>query len=94
MLRISTIEGGTKRQLVLEGKLITPWTDELKTIGQKAAVDGGHCELVVDLRSVTVISPDGEGVLLALMNQGARFRVSGIFMRQIVKQITRRWRRK
>ncbi|MGO9339207.1 MAG: hypothetical protein ACLPY1_17060 [Terracidiphilus sp.] len=92
MLKISIIENDRKRQLVLEGKLVAPWTNELKRTGQEAAVDREHRELVIDLRSVTAISADGEGVLLALMDQGARFRVSGVFMRQVVKQLSRRSR--
>ncbi len=92
MLKISIIENDRKRQLVLEGKLIAPWTNELKNIGQEAALDRDHRELVIDLRSVTAISADGEGVLLALMDQGARFRVSGVFMRQVVNQLSRQSR--
>jgi anti-anti-sigma regulatory factor len=92
MLKISIIENDHKRQLVLEGKLVAPWTNELKSIGQKAPVDHQHCELVIDLRSVTAISADGEDVLLSLMDQGAKFRVSGVFMRQVMKQLSRRLR--
>jgi anti-anti-sigma regulatory factor len=80
MLKISIIENGQKRQLVLEGKLVAPWTNELKKISQEVAVDPDHRELVIDLRSVTVLSAEGEDVLLALADQGARFRVSGVFI--------------
>jgi anti-anti-sigma regulatory factor len=92
MLKISIIEKDRKRQVLLEGKLVAPWTIELNNIGQEAALDRDHRELVIDLRSVTAISAEGEDVLLALMDQGARFRVSGVFMRQIVKQLSRRSR--
>ncbi len=92
MLKISMIENGTKRQLVLEGKLVAPWTNELKNIGQQALFDGDHRELVIDLRSVTALSAEGEDVLAALADQGARFRVSGVFMRQVMKQLSRRSR--
>jgi anti-anti-sigma regulatory factor len=92
MLRISIIENDRKRQLVLEGKLVAPWTNELKSISQEALVDRDHRELIIDLRSVTSISADGEDVLLALMDQGARFRVSGVFMQQVVKHLSRRSR--
>jgi anti-anti-sigma regulatory factor len=93
MLKISMIENDHKRQLVLEGKLVAPWTAELKNFGQEALVDGDQRELVIDLRSVTAISADGEDVLLVLMDQGARFRVSGVFMRQVLKHLSRRSRR-
>ena len=93
MLKISMIENCTKRQLVLEGKLVAPWTSELKNIGEEALLDGDHRELVIDLRSVTALSAEGEDVLAALADQGARFRVSGVFMRQVMKQLSRRSRR-
>src|SRR5208283_3241671 len=90
MLKISIIENDHKRQMILEGKLVGPWTGELKKIGQEAELDRDHRELVVDLRSVTAISADGEDVLLAFADQGAKFRVSGVFMRQVVKDLWRR----
>src|SRR5271165_323318 len=92
MLKISIVENGTKRQLVLEGKLVAPWTNELKRIGEGALLDCDHRELVIDLRSVTALSAEGEDVLQALADQGARFRVSGVFMRQVMKQVSRRSR--
>jgi hypothetical protein len=93
MLKISIVDRERRRWLVLEGKLVTPWTNELKTIAQTAGDDRDHHGLSVDMRGVTAISADGEAVLLALMDQGARFRVSGVFMKQVLKHITRRWRR-
>lgn len=92
MLKISIIENERKRQVVLEGKLVAPWTNELKNVGQEAAMDCDHRELVIDLRGVTALSADGEDVLLELMNQGVRFRMSGVFIRQVMKQLSRRSR--
>jgi len=92
MLRISIIGNDHKRQLVLEGKLVAPWTNELMKIGQEALIDRENRELVIDLRSVTALSAEGEDVLQALADQGARFRVSGVFMRQVMKQVSRRSR--
>jgi len=90
MLKISTIESDHKRLLVLEGKLVAPWTEVLKSIG--AEIDRDHRELVIDLRGVTAISIDGEDVLLTLMGKGAAFRASGVFVRQVLKQLSRRSR--
>ena len=90
MLRISIIESGTSRRLMLEGKLVPPWTDELKNALARNESGEEHCELVVDVRGLTVISEEGEDVLLALMLQGARFRGSDVFTKQILKQLARR----
>jgi anti-anti-sigma regulatory factor len=92
MLKITIFENGTKRQVVLEGKLVAPWTKELKNAVQSAVADRDHLELVIDLRSVTAISADGEDALLTLMDKGARFRASGVFMRQVLKNLSRRSR--
>ena len=92
MLKISIIENDRKRQVVLEGKLVAPWTNELKNFGEETLSDGDNRELIIDLRSVTALSAEGEDVLLLLADQGARFRVSGVFMRQVVKQLARRSR--
>lgn len=92
MLKISISDNDHKRHLVLEGKLVAPWTDELKHIGQEPAFEQGHRELIIDLRSVTAISAEGEDVLRTLMDRGARFRVSGVFMRQVVRDLSRQSR--
>ena len=92
MLKISIIENDRKRQVVLEGRLVAPWTNELKNFGEETLSDGDKRDLIIDLRSVTALSAEGEDVLLVLADQGARFRVSGVFMRQVVKQLARRSR--
>jgi len=93
MLKISIIETATRRQVVLEGKLVAPWTDEVRSICQAAICDLDHRDFVIDLRGITVISRDGEEVLLAFMDQGARFRGSDVFTKEILKQLARRAQR-
>ena len=92
MLKITVFENETKRQVVLEGKLVAPWTKELRNVVQNAATAYDNLDLMIDLRSVTTISADGEEVLLTLMENGARFRASGVFMRQVLKNLSRRLR--
>lgn len=93
MLKISIVENETRCLLVLEGKLIAPWTNELRSICQGSASKLDHGEVVIDVRGLTVISADGEDVLFALMVQGARFRGSDVFTKQVLKQLVRRARR-
>ena len=89
MLRISTGEARNERRLVLEGKLISPWTVELRKAWEKSRQDLKGRELIVDLKNLTVISEEGENLLAALMNDGVRFRCSGVFTRQVLRQVAR-----
>ena len=88
-MRISTVEARQERRLVLEGKLITPWTTELRIACEEARKNLEGRRLVVDLKNLTVISPEGEDLLAALVNEGVRFRCCGVFMKQMLRQVAR-----
>ena len=90
MLKISSKDGKATQLLVLEGKLISPWTNELMETASRERPAGN--ELVIDLRGVTDISAEGEEVLFALLVQGARFRGGGVFIKQVLKQLAHRVR--
>ena len=92
MLRISITDSKRKRLLVLEGRLVAPWTVELRSLIQGGATDSEQRELIVDVSGVNAISADGEEVLLGLIVQGAKFRRSGVYMKQVLKQLTQRLR--
>jgi hypothetical protein len=86
MLRISVIESPRRCRLVVEGKLIAPWTAELATACEKARADLHGRELVVDLRSLTAIGAEGENVLLQLMSEKVKFRC-GVFMKEVLRRL-------
>ena len=89
MLRITTIESGRQRKLVVEGKLIEPWVAELKKSWLQAKQSLNDHELVIDLCNVTVISRQAEGVLLEIKREGARFVCGGILNKHVVRRIER-----
>lgn len=91
-MRISIIEARKERRLVLEGKLIWPWTTEVKGASKKARENLGGREFVVDLKNLTVIAQEGETLLEALMNEGVKLRCSGVFAKQVLRQVSRRAR--
>jgi anti-anti-sigma regulatory factor len=93
MLKISIVEGRKQRRLVVEGKLVAPWCDEVKAACDRAGSGLNGRELVIDLKNVTPISQQGENLLLELMKQGVRFRGCGVFTNEILKQVARRLRR-
>ena len=91
MLKISIKDRKARRLLILEGKLIAPWSSELiKAACQDRADHLADRELVVDIRGVTDISADGEDALYCLMVEGAKFRGGGVFMKQVLKQLSQR----
>jgi hypothetical protein len=90
MLKISIKNGKARRLLVLEGKLVAPWTNELRNVCQGTTNEQDQRELVLDVQGLTDISADGEEVLYCLIVRGAKFRGSGVFMKQVLRQLKQR----
>ncbi len=92
MFKISVVDTDVQRRLVLEGKLVPPWTTEVERAWRSAGEQLKGRKLVIDLADVTVISSDGESMLLKLMRDGARFSCCGVMTRHVLKQLSRRCR--
>jgi anti-anti-sigma regulatory factor len=88
MLKISLVDGQRQRRLIVEGTLVAPWASELTTACERAKADLDGRELIVDLRSVTGISPEGESVLLQLMRDKTKLQC-GLFMSEVLRQLAR-----
>jgi hypothetical protein len=93
MLRISIVERRNQRRLVLEGKLVTPWANELKPAYEEAGTGLNGRQLVIDVKGLTCISADGENVLLELTKEGVSFRRPGVFTKHILKRLAHKVRR-
>jgi anti-anti-sigma regulatory factor len=92
MMKISVVESQSRLRLVIEGKLVAPWTAELRRTWNSARSQLRGRALVIDLRSVTHISREGENSLLDLMTEGARFTCKGVFIRRVLEQLARQCR--
>jgi hypothetical protein len=92
MFRISISETEGQRRLVLEGKLVPPWTAEVESAWRSAGEQLHGRKLVIDMKDVTVISPDGENTLFRLMREGAKFSCGGVLTKHVLKQLARRCR--
>jgi hypothetical protein len=86
MLKISLVDGQRELRLIVEGTLVAPWASELATACGKARDDLGGRELIVDLRSLTQIGPEGERVLLQLMKSKTKLQC-GVFVRELLRQL-------
>ena len=92
MLKISIIDSDKERRLILEGKLIAPWTTELQRACDEARQSLRGREIVLDLKDLTVISQEGENLLDALMNEGIQVRGCGVFAREVLRKLRGRAR--
>ena len=92
MFRLSMLETDAQRKLVLEGKLVSPWTQEVESAWRLAQEHLEGRKLIVDLTNVTLIGSDGEDTLMNLMREGARFTGCGVLTKHLLKQLARRCR--
>ena len=92
MLRISVIETSSQCRLALQGKLMDPWIGVLKMACENAVADLHGRELVIDVDQLTAISPEGERVLLELMEKTIPFRCNGAFDKEVVRQLAQKTR--
>jgi hypothetical protein len=89
MFKISTIETPGQRRLVLEGKLLPPWTAEVESAWKSAGEQLDGRKLVVDVTNVTHLSRDGENTLLKLMKDGAKFSCCDVLTKHVLKRLAR-----
>ena len=87
MLKISVIDSHSERQLVLEGKLVEPWTAELRNACEQAREDLEGRDLLINLKQLTVISFEGQALLASLMAKGFKFRPGNVFAKQVMRQV-------
>ena len=72
----------------MDGKLIAPWVTEFAAACERAMADLNGRELIIDLRNVTGISPEGASVLLQVMRKKVNFQC-GLFMKEVLRQLAR-----
>ncbi len=87
MFKITThIDRGTAI-LTLEGRLTDPWVKELECCWREA-VQVHRQPVLVDLKDLTFIAPEGKALLTQMWHQGATFRAAGCLNTSIVEEIT------
>ena len=87
MLKITITETPMERRWILQGRLIGPWVQELQTVWRKTDRADKQRRCVFDLNDVTFVDKAGEKLLRALAKEGVQFEASGIYVRDVVKQL-------
>ena len=91
MLKITVVEHTRQRRLIVEGRLTAPWAAELTSACRTARADLRDRNLIVDLRNLTEISPEGEGVLQQLMSENIKL-LCGVYIKEVLRQLVRKTR--
>ena len=87
MLKISIVDSDKERRLILEGKLIVPWTTEVQRVCDEARQSVRGREIGLDLKNLTVISQEGQNLLGALMKEGFRVRACCVFAKEVIRKL-------
>jgi hypothetical protein len=89
MFKMSIVETRSQRRLVLEGKLVPPWTAEVEGAWRSAGQQLQGRKLVIDLTNVTLIGTDGENALFGLMREGAKFSCGDVLTKHVLRKLAR-----
>ncbi|MGQ0557229.1 MAG: STAS domain-containing protein [Nitrospiraceae bacterium] len=86
MFKITTQTDAGITTLKLDGKLTSPWIEELDRYWQDMP-GSQRKRTLVDLTGVTFIGPEGKTILARMWRQGARFRAAGCLNTSILEEI-------
>ena len=99
MLKITITETPTEQRWVLEGRLTHPWVAELQAQWRQTHRTRQGRTCVVDLNDVTSIDQSGEGVIRAMLREGAQCLARGVFTKHLLAALAQQhtagkeWRR-
>lgn len=88
MLRISVQRQAEALSLVLEGRLVGPWVEELRRVTQEIRTPDG-ASLTVDLRGLIAMDTSGQTLLDELRQAGATLHCSDVMNQYLVEQMAR-----
>ena len=90
MLRITIADTAMEERRILQGRLVAPWVNELKTNWKRthSTVQGRRC--IVNLDEVTFIDKSGERILRSMSKQGAQFIASDVYVKHVLDRLKRK----
>lgn len=88
MLKISEEQSGDSVRLVLEGRLVGPWVEELGRVCTARLAENPRPHFVIDLCGVTSMDADGQELLHELLHRGAVLNCSDVLNQYLVELMT------
>ena len=87
MLKITVTNTASVERWTLQGRLVTPWVDELKTTWNRARRGVRKRRCIVNLDEVTFIDKGGERMLRSMSKQGARLVASDVYVKHVLDRL-------
>jgi len=87
MLRIYIHDEVPVTSIVVEGKLVGPWVEELEKCWETVMAAHSRKSMLVDLMHVTFIDSEGRALLTRMRRKGAKLLSSGVLINSIVAEI-------
>ena len=87
MLRITITRTATEERWCLQGRLVAPWIDELKTSWKRAHRTALGRRCIVNLDEITFIDKNGERALRWMSNRGAQFVASDVYVKHVLDHV-------
>ena len=87
MLRIYVHDEVPVASLVVEGKLVGPWVEELDKCWESVVAAHPRRSMLVDLAHVTFIDSEGRALLTRMRRKGVKLLSSGVLINSIVADI-------
>src|SRR5260370_20750212 len=87
MLKITIMETATDRRWIVQGRLVGPWVNELRTTWKRAHRSPDKRACIIDLNDVTSIDKSGERLLRAMSKKGAQLMARGLYVQHLLEQL-------
>jgi anti-anti-sigma regulatory factor len=87
MLKITIMETTSERRWIVQGRLVGPWVNELRTTWKRAHRSQDKRACIIDLNDVTLVDKSGERLLRAMSKKGAQLIATGMYVKHVLEQL-------
>jgi hypothetical protein len=88
MLKITITSTATVERWSLQGRLVAPWVNELRTCWNRARRTMQRRRCIVNLDEVTFIDKGGERMLRSMSKQGAQLVASDVYVKHVLDRLS------
>jgi len=87
VLKITMTETPTERRWIVQGCLVGPWVNELRTTWKRAHQSQDKRTCIIDLNDVMSIDKSGERLLRAMSKKGVQLIARGMYVKHVLEQL-------